>query len=154
MLPLSKFIVNTGYNCTAVYNKMVSVDPTSVVMAFVRFFMHPGEPAGCSHLMHAPAQYPGQLRKLTTFNGKAYAFCDDVGSGTAPLVEFPKNVFESTGLLWAHAKWDEFDLGFNSDHAEFSVVPMPSRQTYWLPNMIWVPPHYVSLLIGCCLMPC
>ena len=130
MLPLSKFSVNLGCDHTAVCNKMVSVNPTSVVLAFVGFFLCPGEQAGRSRLLHVPAQYPGCLGESNPFDGKAYAFCHSVSSGTAPLVESPEEAFESTGLLWAHAKWEEFDSGFPNSCAEFSVTPTPSRQTH------------------------
>ena len=88
-LSLSDFMINVGCSHAAVHNEMVSVNPTATVMAFVGFFPCPGDPAGRSHLLHAPALYPGHLSKSTPFNGKAHAFSDDVGSGTAPLVEFP-----------------------------------------------------------------
>ena len=109
---------------------MVSVNPTIAVMAFVNFFPCLGEPAGSSRLLHAPALYPGHLGNPTPFEGKAYAFCDDVGSGTAPLVEFPEEAFKSTGLLQAHAKWEDFDLGFVNNCVEFSVILSPGRQTH------------------------
>ena len=129
-LPLSKFMITAGHDCTAVHDKMVSVDPTTTVMAFVGFFPHPGEPAGCSHLLHAPALSPVRLGESTPFDGKAHAFCDNVGSGTAPLVEFLEESFESTGVLQAHANWEDFDSGFVNDYAEFSVVLLPGRQTH------------------------
>ena len=69
------------------------------------------------------------------------------------MVEFPEDAFESTGLLWAHKKWDDFDLGFDSNHAELSVIPMSGGQMHQLPKLIWVPPCCISLLISCRLTP-
>ena len=90
-LPLSKFVTDAGDDHSAVYDKMVSINPTTTVMAFVRFFLYLGEAAGRSRLLHAPSLYPGCLGEATPFDGKAYTFADDVGSGTAPLVEFPED---------------------------------------------------------------
>ena len=103
--------------------------------------------------MHAPLLCPGSLWEATPFNRKAYAFADDVGSGTAPLVEFLEDAFKATGLLHAHGKWANFDLEIINDCVEFSVIPLTGRQTHRVPKMIWVPPCCVTLLIGCHLTP-
>ena len=129
-------MINSWCNHAVIHEKMVNVDPTTTVMAFVSFFPYPGEPAGHTLLLHAPAQCPGRLGESTPFDGKAHTFCDDVGSGTASFVEFLEEAFESTGLLEAHAKWGDFDLGFINNCVEFSVIPLTGRQTYQLPKMI------------------
>ena len=122
-LPLSEFVIDSGCDHSAVCDKMVSINPTTTVMAFLGFFPCAGEAVGHSCLLHAPSLHPGHLGEATPFNGKACTFADDVGSGTIPLVEFPEDAFKSTGLLCAHGKWNEFDSGLANDHTEFSVIP-------------------------------
>ena len=94
-LPLSEFLITSGHDHTTVHDKMVSVDPTTTVMAFVSFFPCPGELVERSCLLHAPALHPGRLAESTPFDRKAYAFSDDVSSGTAPLVEFRKTLLSA-----------------------------------------------------------
>ena len=153
MLPVSEFIIGTVCDHTAIFDKMVGVDPSAAVMSFVGFFLCPGETAGHSCLLHAPTVHPGCLGELTLFDGKVHAFSDDVESGAAPLVEFPEDAFEDIGPIQAHSKWEAFDLGVSSDWAKFSVMPTPAGQTHQLPKMIGVLPHHVSLLISHRLTP-
>ena len=117
-------------------------------MAFVGFFLCPGEAAGRSHLLHAPAMHFGHLGESMPFDGKVCAFSDNVRSETSPLVEFPEDAFEAVVPVWAHSKWETFDSGLSGNHAKFSVVPTPAGLTHQLPKMIWVPHHCISLLIG------
>ncbi|HKK56614.1 hypothetical protein [Marinobacter sp.] len=128
-------------------------------LAFVGLFpdaSHVG--TGATRLLMFPKTFPTTLRGSTPYDGKVYAFVDEVGGGTAPTVTFPTAPFalptnDATIVPADPAAFVTSMSGHNNPLNTRLTATAGTTQDVHCPRLTWVPPRYVRFLIGRRLTP-
>ncbi|MEA3642885.1 MAG: hypothetical protein VBE63_23515 [Lamprobacter sp.] len=130
-----------------------------VPLAFVGLFYDGAHlNTGTTRLLMFPKTFPSTLRGATPYDRRVYAFVDEVGGGTAPTVQFPVDAFTLATNNATVVPLDPNDLvtDMNAHANELNVrlvAAAGTTQDVYCTRLTWVPPRYVSLLIGRRLTP-
>ena len=113
--------------------------------------------SGLSLLLHAVAQFAVPLGLPSPWDGQSFAFAGDAINGKVNTVNFPDTAFtpttattipntvHGTGELWATHPTAEL--------LEPLAVNTASTVDVLTLTMMYVPPKYIPILVGCCLTP-
>lgn len=129
-----------------------------VVNAYIGLFEDPTFPAGRTRLLHTPSFYPTVIGRTSGYDGRAYAFLDDVASGVITTVNFPSNYFglANNGALRIYNDPATLRTAFGTDAHMEIVEPVPNgagTSEVLMPHLMFVPPKYAQQLLGRRLTP-
>jgi hypothetical protein len=137
-LVLTEFVVaGENWNASELY---LATLPT-MANAYIGLFVDPNNPYGSTGLIHAPRFFPTSMGHPSPFDYEVYALLDDVSGSMVQVVEYSKNLFESTPEVYtpltenmAWEMWrDEQDL-------LPSLKNRGEKQVIRVPKTIYLPP--------------
>lgn len=127
--------------------------------AYVGLFSYDGEAAGRTRLLHLPQEFPGTLGVNSPYDGRNYAYLDEVVGGNIQTVVFPSDAFErasNTGLnIYATATGATAAWAADPTLTIIDLIPPGTANTgrAHVPNLMYVPPAYIPLFLGRRLTP-